>query len=255
MEKIPPLHPSANPAETFMKSVGKTMKIATQNKNSERDALAQLLSNYRDTPHPATGVTPNDMMFRNPPQSCFPRRDVLEQHIHDARVRDAEIKNDRQEKINSGKYRHQSTFQVGDKVLIRNFNKTSKYDPLFQTSPLVITDVQNNGRCLTLQRLSDGKVYQRHPDDVKPYKGTAATLPPPQQQQQLTTPANEQFTHYFQKQMWDLHNEDDDEGVTLSVPLLPPPGFPPLPQHQRPLRQRTPNPRYFNDNLVNNLAY
>ena len=81
MEKIPPLHPSANPAETFMKSVGKTMKIAHQHRTSEKDALSQLLSNYRDTPHPATGITPNDMLFRDPPQSSFPRRNISEQSI------------------------------------------------------------------------------------------------------------------------------------------------------------------------------
>ena len=83
MEKIPPLHPSANPAETFMKSVGKTMKIAKQHNISEKEALAQLLSNYRDTPHPSTGVTPNDMMFRDPPQSAFPRpRNIPERSIY-----------------------------------------------------------------------------------------------------------------------------------------------------------------------------
>ena len=31
LQKIPPLHPQANPAETFMKPLGKTMKIAHQN--------------------------------------------------------------------------------------------------------------------------------------------------------------------------------------------------------------------------------
>ena len=39
MEKIPLLHPLANPAETFMKSVGKTMKIASQHKTSEKFIL------------------------------------------------------------------------------------------------------------------------------------------------------------------------------------------------------------------------
>ena len=41
MEKTPPLHPSANPAETFTKSVGKTMKIAAYNHIPEKKALLQ----------------------------------------------------------------------------------------------------------------------------------------------------------------------------------------------------------------------
>lgn len=78
MEKTPPMHPSANPVETFMRGVGKTMKIAKQNHVNEKDALSQLLSNYRDTPHPATGVPPAAMLFRDNPQtSIFPRRLLL----------------------------------------------------------------------------------------------------------------------------------------------------------------------------------
>ena len=170
MEKIPPLHPSANPAETFMKSVGKTMKIASHNKSTETGALTDLLTNYRDTPHPATGVTPNDMMFRDPPQTSFPRRSVPEKNINEARIRDSALKHARQEKINAGKYRQQSVFGVGDIVLMRNYDKTSKYDPLFQYSPLMVTEVQNGGRCLTIQRISDGMTFKRNPDDLKPFK-------------------------------------------------------------------------------------
>ena len=36
IRKIPPLHPSANPVETFMRPLGKAMKTAHQNHQSER---------------------------------------------------------------------------------------------------------------------------------------------------------------------------------------------------------------------------
>ena len=64
LQKIPPLHPSANPVETFMWPLGKTMKIAQHNKTPENEALEKLLVNYRDTPHPAIGVIPSAMLFR-----------------------------------------------------------------------------------------------------------------------------------------------------------------------------------------------
>ena len=140
-EKIPPLHPSANPAETFMKSVGKTMKIAAHHHRSEKEALAHLLKNYRDTPHSATGVTPNDMMFRHAPQSLFPRRTVTEEEIVKARQRDIDLKAQRQDDINASKFKKASQFQIGDTVLIRNFNRKSKFQPYFQTSPLVVVNV------------------------------------------------------------------------------------------------------------------
>ena len=166
-EKIPPLHPSANPAETFMKSVGKTMKIAHQHKQGEAAALSNLLNNYRNTPHPATRITPNDMFFRDSPQSIFPRKKVCDDDVYNARIHDANTKQKRQESINAGKYRKSSQYVVGDTVRIRNYNRTSKYHPYFQYEPLQITDVQNGGRCLTLQRICDGAMFQRHPDDVK----------------------------------------------------------------------------------------
>ena len=65
LEKIPPLHPSANPVETFMRPIGKTMKIAHHKGQNEKVALQHLLQNYRDTPHPSTGVPPAAMLFRD----------------------------------------------------------------------------------------------------------------------------------------------------------------------------------------------
>ena len=67
------LHPSANPAETFMKPLGKMMRIAHVNKTSEYEALKQLLENYWDTPYPETGLSPPSMLFRDGQQGTFPR--------------------------------------------------------------------------------------------------------------------------------------------------------------------------------------
>lgn len=57
MQRIQPLHLSLNPAETFMKPLGKTMKIAHKNDTPEKEALEQILQNYRDTQHPVTAAT------------------------------------------------------------------------------------------------------------------------------------------------------------------------------------------------------
>ena len=55
-EQTPPMHPSANPEETFMRLVGKTVKIAAYNRVPEKKALSQVLSNYCDTPHPSACI-------------------------------------------------------------------------------------------------------------------------------------------------------------------------------------------------------
>ena len=152
MDKIPPLHPSANPVETFMKSIGKTMKIAHHNKIPEKRAL-----NYRDTPHPPTGITPNDMLFRHPPQSVFPRKNITEHDVKNAQKRDELLKLEREERINHGKYRKESNFEIGDNVLIQNFARNSKFNPFFQCDPLQIIKVEDGGHRLTMKRISNGK--------------------------------------------------------------------------------------------------
>ena len=102
-KNIPPLHPSSNPVETFMKPVGKTMKIASHNKVPEREALQQLLTNYRDTPHPATGIAPSAMLFRDPPNSSYPRISISEDGVKEARARDTKLRSIRERHINSSK--------------------------------------------------------------------------------------------------------------------------------------------------------
>ena len=81
LEKTPPLHPQSNPIETFMKPLEKTMKTAYNNNHSETDALQMLLRNYRSTPHPATGVTPADMLSRDSLCTSFPRKKVSDEQI------------------------------------------------------------------------------------------------------------------------------------------------------------------------------
>ena len=72
LKKTPPLHPQANPAETFMKPLGKTMKIAHQNKTSKKEAFTSLLQNVRDTPQQATSLAPGAMMFRDGYRTIIP---------------------------------------------------------------------------------------------------------------------------------------------------------------------------------------
>ena len=86
---------------------------------------------------------------------AFPRKYINEQDIINAQKRDEHLKQERQDIINSGKYRQISNFNIGDIVLIRNFTKKSKYDPFFQCDPLTIIKVNDHGRCLTLMRISD----------------------------------------------------------------------------------------------------
>ena len=144
LQKIAPLHPSSNPAETFMKPLGKAMKIAYANKDPEKIALDQLLENYRDTPHPSTGLSPSSMLFRDDKRTSFPRKPVTERDIKVAKEKDEHQKMERTEKINASKYKKKDNIVLSDKVLVRNMNKLRKFDHLFkpQTYTVIATRVK-----------------------------------------------------------------------------------------------------------------
>ena len=82
-----------------------------------------------------------------------------------ARERDQRLKNEREEKINASKYHKNSNIKVGDTVVLRNFDKRSKFDPLF---PLELYEViTRKGTTVTVRRYKDHKIFRRHPDDLK----------------------------------------------------------------------------------------
>ena len=171
VQKIPPLHPSANPVETFMKPLGKTMKIANYTKKSEEESLRELLSNYRDTPHPATGIAPAARLFRDGQESVFPRMTVSDEHVKESIQKDIDKKQMREDVINSSKFRQPSNISVGDTVMMRNHRKQSKFETTFLPESFKVVDVTQDGRSLVIERISNGSVFRRHPDDVKIFDG------------------------------------------------------------------------------------
>ena len=169
LQKIPPLHPSSNPAETFMRPLGKAMKIAHESNSGEKEALRSLLSNYRNTPHTTTGISPSSMLFRDGERSIFPRVKVSENTVKEARKRDHSLKVKQQQIINAGKFRTDSNFNVGDHVLVRNYQKQRKFDPVFLPNDFVVIGIENGGLCIAVEDICNGTQLKRHPDDLKKF--------------------------------------------------------------------------------------
>ena len=180
------------------------MKIAHDDKTSEKGALQNLLSNYRNTPHPATGISPSSMLFRDGQRSAFPRVKVSNEAVQQARSRDLASKQKRQSEINSGKYKSDSKFLVGEHVLIRNYHRERKFDPLFLPDDFVVMEVANDGLLLTLKNVSTGAQLKRHPDEVKRFSGVHNNTETPHY-----TSEREILQQYLQK-FTQLTNEMED---------------------------------------------
>ena len=243
LQKIPPLHPSSNPVETFMRPLGKTMKIAHATKSSEKESLNALLKNYRNTPHPATGIAPSAMLFRDGEQNVFPRQSVTDQEVATARERDLQLKKSNQAAVNHGKYKIPSLFSIGDRVLIRNYRKVRKFDPTFLPEHFVIVEISDNGQCLTVEGMNDGLTLKRHPDDVKLFDGLI-----PQPLNEESQPSEREVLRDHMNKLSQAAGDQEDVYDTYDA-------IAPAEMHrhiqERPQRVVRANPRYYGEDYIN----
>ena len=128
--KTYPYHPEGNPVENFMRPIGKTMKAAHHSKKNKQHALNEMLSTYRATPHPATGIPPGNFLFRSGFKKDFPRKRVTDSEIQAALKSDREERQDRGKVINTSNHRTISHIRPKQLVYVRN-NSRKKFDPIF----------------------------------------------------------------------------------------------------------------------------
>ena len=123
-----------------------------------------MLSSYRATPHPSTGIAPGNIMFRAGYKKDFPRIHVDEETIKAAIGADIEERERKGREANASNHRVQTQLLPNQLVYIRN-NRRNKFDPIFGPEVHKVVDVKGNGTILL--RLSDSKIVRRHLDDVK----------------------------------------------------------------------------------------
>lgn len=243
LKKTPPLHPQANPAETFMKPLGKTMKIAHHNKSSKKEALSSLLQNFRDTPQQATMLTPGAMMFRDGYRATFPRISATSKEVENAHIRDRNQKKERESKINASKFRKQNNISVGDTVFIRNLDKKKKFDPIFSPDTYNVIEISDDNTVVTVVRESDQKILKRHPDDIKVIVQQMETF------KESKKPMSEcEETQSFFKQLEAIGSEDDSDFLVFGNDFrtLEPSNAQSSTELRRSTRIRKQNSRYFN---------
>ena len=121
-----PYHPQANPAESFMKPLGKTMKAAYSQNLDKKATLDDFLATYRATPHTSTGLAPGDVLFRHGFGRDFPKRRTIDDDEVRTAVEKAQMaRQERDEELNLTRRREE--YSVGDQILTRN-NTRNKFD-------------------------------------------------------------------------------------------------------------------------------
>ena len=89
-----------------------------------------MLSSYRATPHPSTGIAPGSIMFRSRYKKDFPCVKVDDIDVQVALQSDRESRQQKGNVINASNHRMQSRVLPNQLVYIRN-NQRTKFDPIF----------------------------------------------------------------------------------------------------------------------------
>ena len=195
----PPLHPRSNEAECMMKPLGKAMKLAHHNRLDKKQELRKFVKEYRATPHRSTGVAPGDVILRAGYNTGKPRTPPPENVVELVKTADAKSKQKNNSYVNEKRFAKRRDLLQGQLVLMKNDQRTRKFDPYYEKEPYLITD--RKGELLLLERRSDGRTVKRHTSAVKPFHPR--------------NPPTRQVTKNHVKE-----GEDDDYLDFLEVPVL-----------------------------------
>ena len=154
-------------AESFMKLLNKTEQIAHLQGGDSNTAIQGMLTGYRSTPHPATGVTPYEALMNRQVRTKLDHqtRENNHENARDTAVnkRDEEYK--QKVKLNAqNKNIKQHDFIIGDHVLLKQ-KKTNKWSTAFE--PAFYTITQMNGSCIAARRITDGRDVCRDASQFK----------------------------------------------------------------------------------------
>lgn len=156
-------------------SLLKRMKIAqAEGRNWQEEVLKYLLA-YRASPHPSTGRSPSEMLFRRQIRTKLPELKLFSGYDQDVRDRDAEQKGLAKLYADEKRHAKESDVRTGDKVLLRREN-TGKLDTPFRPEPCEV--ISKSGSQVTVQT-PDGAVYKRNSTHVKKYNERAEEIVAP----------------------------------------------------------------------------
>ena len=131
--RVTPLHPRANgQVERFMQILNKTEQIAHLQGKTGLDrnmAIHDMLMAYRDTPHPATGVTPYRAMSNRPIRTKLSYATLKERSEQDD-LMDERDKLYKEKMKRSGTNTREHNFIVGDYALLKQ-KKVNKWSTAY----------------------------------------------------------------------------------------------------------------------------
>ena len=147
--KTTPYWPQANSeAERFMRVIGKTLKAnaAVGKPQPWRQALQQILHNYRIIPHSTTGVAPATLLFGRDIHAKGPvasDTQPMKSEQDDLIARDFKKKEHMNSYVSQKYGTKARTLSMGDAVLVRQ-ERRNKMTPVYDPKPYRVTAVKGS---------------------------------------------------------------------------------------------------------------
>ena len=176
-----PYHPQGNAAECFMKPLGKAIKVALDTKIPIKQAIDDLLVDYRSTPYVVTGIASGDMLLRggsNLPSTAKPITDSILENARQQDKQDKERKQKVNGTINSSRWRKYPTIIQCNEVLVLRSSGKTKFQSKYEQMPYTVVDIK--GKRYTLLA-SDPKYHKqpiyRHASQIRLHQEPVPSMP------------------------------------------------------------------------------
>jgi len=138
--------------ESFNKLMNKTAAIARAEGIDLQEATYDMLQAYRETPHPATGIAPYELLMHRAIRTRF------DHYPTERATRDEEIRR------KGSKYKEKHTFKAGEAVLLKRDKKRKGNTPF---EPYIFIATKVIGSTIHARRTSDGKTVCRDASKFK----------------------------------------------------------------------------------------
>ena len=109
---------------------------------------------YRDTPHPATGITPYVAMMNRPVRTKLDYTVPRKERSSRDKMMDEKDRQYKEKMTDHGRSSKEHNFVVGDHVLLRQ-RKRNKWLTLYE--PVFYTVIKISGSAITARHITDGR--------------------------------------------------------------------------------------------------
>ena len=106
------------------------------------------------------------MLFRNWYRFNLPHTSVSQEVIFSARDTDNCIKTQRKLEYNYLQNIRALNFEIGDDVLVRNYKKSTKYDPFYLSKKFQVAGILAKGHILLVRGTNSSVYFKRYPNDL-----------------------------------------------------------------------------------------